>query len=80
MPQIIEMGWPDAAYAIVIELCRYIPLFMNRDDLQGYIQEYKPRIKKMIVGSLSALVSSVKAWNNEEKRLYVNNFIFEQSK
>ena len=34
----------------------------------------------MIVGSFSALVSSVKAWNNEEKRLYVNHFIFEQSK
>ena len=28
----------------------------------------------------SLLVSSVKAWNNEEKRLFVNNFIFEQSK
>lgn len=80
VPQIIEMGRPDAAYAIAIELCRYIPLFLNRDDLQGYIQEYKPRIKKMIVGSISALVSSVKAWNNEEKRQYVNNFIFEQSK
>ena len=79
-PQIIEMGRPDAAYAIAIELCRHIPLFLNRDDLQGYIQENKPRIKKMIVGSFSALVSSVKAWNNEEKRLYVNNFIFEQSK
>ena len=39
MPQIIEMGRPDAAYAIAIELCRYIPLFLNRDDLQGYIQE-----------------------------------------
>jgi uncharacterized protein YbaA (DUF1428 family) len=80
VPQIIEMGRPDAAYAIAIELCRHIPLFLNRDDLQGYIQEYKVRIKKMIVGSFSALVTAVKAWNNEEKRLYVNNFIFEQSK
>lgn len=80
VPQIIEMGRPDAAYAIAIELCRHIPLFLNRDDLQGHIQEYKPRIKKMIVGSFSALVLSAKAWNNEEKRLYVNNFIFEQSK
>ena len=80
VPQIIEMGRPDAAYAIATELCRHVQLFLNRDDLQGYIQEYKPRIKKMIVGSFSALVSSVKAWNNEEKRLYVNNFIFEQSK
>lgn len=80
VPQIIEMGRPDAAYAIATELCLHIQLFLNRDDLQGYIQEYKPRIKKMIVGSFSALVSSVKVWNNEEKRLYVNNFIFEQSK
>lgn len=80
VPQIIEMGRPDAAYAIAIELCRHIPLFLNRDDLQGYIQENKPRIKKVIVGSFSALVLSAKAWNNEEKRLYVNNFIFEQSK
>ena len=80
VPQIIEMGRPDAAYAIAIELCRHIPLFLNRDDLQKYIQENKPRIKKMIVGSFSALASSVKAWNNEEKRLYANNFIFEQSK
>ena len=74
------MGRPDAAYAIAIELCRHIPLFLNRDDLQEYIHENKPRIKKMIVGSFSALVSSVNAWNNEEKRLYANNFIFEQSK
>lgn len=80
VPQIIEMGRPDAAYAIAIELCRHIPLLLNRDDLQEYIQEYKVRIKKMITGSFSALVSSVKAWNNEEKRLYVNSFIFEQSK
>ena len=61
------MGRPNAAYAIAIELCRHIPLFLNRDDLQGYIQEYKVRVKKMIVGSFSALVSSVKAWNSEEK-------------
>lgn len=80
VPQIIEMGRPDAAYAIAIELCRHIPLFLNRDDLQEYIHEYKVRIKKMIVGGFSALVTAVKAWNNEEKRLYVNNFIFEQSK
>ena len=80
VPQIIEMGRPDAAYAIAIELCRHIPLFLNRDDLQEYILEYKVRIKKMIVGGFSALVSAVKAWNNEGKRLYVNNFIFEQSK
>lgn len=80
VPQIIEMGRPDAAYAIAIELCRHIPLFLNREDLQEYLQKYKDRIKKMIVGAFSGLVAAVKAWNYEEKRLYVNSFIFEQSK
>ena len=80
VPQIIEMGRSDAAYAIAIELCRHIPLFLNRDDIQEYLQEFKDRIKKMIIGAFSGLVAAVKAWNHEEKRLYVNNFIFEQSK
>ena len=80
VPQIIEMGRPDAAFAIAIELCRHIPLFLNRDDLQEYLQKYKDRVKKMIVGAFSGLAAAVKAWNNEEKRLYVNSFIFEQSK
>lgn len=80
VPRIIEMGRPDAAYALAIELCRHIPLFLNRDDLQEYFQKYKYRIRKMVVGSFSGLVAAVRAWNNEEKRLYVNNFIIEQSK
>lgn len=80
VPQILELGRPDAAYAVAIELCRHIPLFLNRDDLQDYIKNYKVRIKKFIVESYSALVTAVKAWNNEEKRRYVSNFIFEQSK
>ncbi len=80
VPQIIEMGRPDAAYAIAVELCRHIPLFLNRDDLQEYLHKYKGRIKKMIVGAFSGLVAAVKAWNYEEKRLYVNSFIFEQSR
>lgn len=80
VPQIIEMGRPDAAYAIAIDLCRYITLFLNRDDLQEYFRTYKTRVRKLIVDSFSALSSSVRAWNNEEKRLYVNHFIFEQAK
>lgn len=80
VPQIIELGRPDAAYAIAIELCRHIPAFINRKDLQDYIRKYKNRVKKMIVESFLALATSVKAWNNEEKRKYVNDFISEQSK
>ncbi len=80
IPQIIELGRPDAAYAIAIELCRHIPLLLSRNDLQEYIKRYKGRIKKFIIESFSALVTAVKAWNNEEKRIYVYNFIIEQSK
>ena len=80
VPQIIEMGRPDAAYAIAIELCRHIPLFLNRDDLQEYIQENKPRIKKMIVGSFSALVTAVRAWNNETERRKVCDFLYTEAK
>lgn len=80
VPQIIGLGRPDAAYAIAIESCRHIPMLLGRNDLQEYIARYKTRIRKMIEGSFSALVTAVKAWNNEEKRRYVCNFIFEQSK
>jgi len=76
VPQIIELGRPDAAYAIAIELCRHIPSLLNRDDLQEYIKTYNIRIKKFILDSFSALVAAVKAWNNEEKRRYVSCFIF----
>lgn len=80
IPQILQLGRPDAAYAIAIEVCRHLPLLIHRDDIQTYIQKNKVRIRKMIIASFKALASTVQAWNHEEKRQYVANFIHEQSR
>lgn len=80
IPQILEKNRPDAAYAIAMALCKHIPLLINRDDIQDLVGEYKRRIGKLIFDSYQALVEVVKAWNNEEKRRWVCDFIFKQTK
>ena len=77
IPQILEKDRPDAAYAIAITLCKHIPLLINRDDIQDLVGEYKRRIGKLIFDSYHALVETVKAWNNEEKRQEVCRYIRE---
>ena len=68
IPQILEKNRPDAAYAIAMSLCKHILLLINRDDILELVGEYKRRIGKQIFDSYQALVETVKAWNNEEKR------------
>ena len=80
VPQLIGLGRPDAAYAVAVELCRQLPDFVFRRDIEGYLKPKKPRLRKLIEGAFAALVDSVKAWNNEEKRRWVNDFIFKQTK
>ena len=80
VPQLIELKRPDAAYAVAVELCRQLPDFVFRRDIEGYLKPKKPRLRKLIEGAFSALVDSVKAWNNDEKRRWVNDFIFKQTK
>ena len=80
VPQLIELKRPDAAYAVAVELCRQLPDFVFRKDIEGYLKPKKPRLRKLIEGAFAALVDSVKAWNNEEKRRWVNDFIFKQTK
>ena len=80
VPQLIELERPDAAFAVAVELCRQLPDFVFRRDIEGYLKPKKPRLRKLIEGAFSALVDSVKAWNNEEKRRWVNAFIFKQTK
>lgn len=80
VPQLIGLGRPDAAYAVAVELCRQLPDFVFRRDIEGCLKPKKPRLRKLIEGAFSALVDSVKAWNNEEKRRWVNDFIFKQTK
>lgn len=76
VPAVLAKGRPDAAYAIAMGLCEHLPLMIMRDDIEGYLKEYKLRIGKLIYASFAALVDSVTAWNNEEKREYVFTYIF----
>ena len=80
VPQLIELKRPDAAYAVAVELCRQLPDFVFRRDIEEYLKPKKTRLRKLIEGAFSALVDSVKAWNNDEKRRWVNDFIFKQTK
>ena len=80
VPQLIELKRPDAAYAVAVELCRQLPDFVFRRDIEGYLKPKKPRLRKLIEGAFSALVDSVKAWNHDEKRRWVCDFIFKQTK
>ena len=80
VPQLLELKRPDAAYAVAVELCRQLPDFVFRRDIEGYLKPKKPRLRKLIEGAFAALVDSVKAWNNEEKRRWVNDFIFKQTR
>lgn len=76
VPAVLAKGRPDAAYAIAMGLCEHLPLLIMRDDIEDYLKEYKLRIGKLIYASFEALVDSVTAWNNEEKREYVFTYIF----
>ena len=76
IPAVLAKGRPDAAYAIAMGLCEHLPLLIFRDDIRDHLNEYKLRIGKLIYASFAALVDSVAAWNNEEKREEVFTYIF----
>lgn len=76
IPAVLTKGRPDAAYAIAMGLCEHLPLLIYREDIRGYLNDYKPRIGKLVYASFAALVDSVTAWNNEEKREEVFTYIF----
>ena len=80
IPQILAKNRPDAAYAIAKGLCEHLPLLISRDDIAELIGEYKSRIGKLVLASYTALVETVKAWNNETMRQQVCRFILLHSK
>jgi hypothetical protein len=80
VPQILAKNRPDAAYAIAITVCRHLPTLLDREDLNEYLGSNERRIRRLIVSAFMALHDSVIAWNNEEKRCYVNDFISEQKR
>lgn len=76
IPAVLAKGRPDAAYAIAMGLCEHLALLIYREDIRDYLHDYKLRIGKLIYASFAALVDSVAAWNNEEKREEVFTYIF----
>lgn len=76
IPAVLAKGRPDAAYAIAMGLCEHLPLLIYREDIRDYLNDCKLRIGKLIYASYAALVDSVAAWNNEEKREEVFTYIF----
>ena len=79
IPQILAKGRPDAAYVIALGLCKHIPLLIQREDIAELIAKYKKRIGKLILDSYTALADTVEAWNNEEKRHKVCQYIKESA-
>jgi len=80
VPQLIEMGRPDAAYGVSMALCKAIPKFIFRDDIKEMLDTQKPQLRKLIIGAFTGLVDSVRAWNNEAARQKVCDLILEESK
>lgn len=76
IPAVLAKGRPDAAYAIAMGLCEHLALLIYREDIRDYLNDYKLRTGKLIYASFAALVDSVAAWNNEEKREEVFTYIF----
>jgi hypothetical protein len=79
VPQILAKNRPDAAYAIAITVCRHLPKLLDRKDLNEYLINSAPRIRKMIRNAFLALHDTTIAWNNEAKRQYINDFITKQA-
>lgn len=75
IPAVLAKGRPDAAYAIAMGLCEHLPLLIYREDIEEYLGAYKQRIGKLVYAGFAALVESVRAWNNEEKRKVVVAYI-----
>ena len=76
IPAVLAKGRPDAAYAIAMGLCEHLWLLIKREDIEEYLEAYMQRVGKLIYASFAALVDSVAAWNNEEKREEVFTYIF----
>lgn len=75
IPAVLAKGRPDAAYAIAMGLCEHLWLLIKREDIEENLGAYKQRIGKLVYAGFAALVESVRAWNNEEKRKVVVAYI-----
>lgn len=70
---------PDAAYAQAYEVCRKIPEWKSRKELQGYFNQYKPRLRKFLNVIFKGLTDSAIAWNHANKLKEANSLIASQA-
>lgn len=42
-------------YAVAAELCRHLPDFVFRRNIEGYLRSKKPRLRKLIEGAFADL-------------------------
>lgn len=71
----IEQNRPDAAYAQTAELFRSLPKWRSREELSGFFNHYKPRLRKLVKTACQSMITSVIAWNNMEKLIEANALI-----
>lgn len=79
VPQLIAIGRPDAAYGVSMALCKAIPQFIFREDIKTMLDTQRRQLRKLIIGAFEGLVESVKAWNNENERKKVCEYISSES-
>lgn len=79
VPQLIAMGRPDAAFGVSMALCKVLPQYVFRADINEVFNKKKPRLCRLLVGAFEGLVQSVKAWNNEAERKRVCDFLLTEA-
>lgn len=75
----VENHRPDAAYIQAQEVCRKVPKWKSRKELQVYFDQYKPRLRKFLNAIFKGLIDSAIAWNHTEKLKEANDLIASQA-
>lgn len=71
----LDQGRPDAAYAQATEVLRSLPKWMRREELANYFNQYKPRLRKLVMTICQSMIESVIRWNNMEKLIEAHAMI-----
>lgn len=71
----IELKRPDAAYAQATEVLRSLPKWKQREELAPFFIRYKPRLRKLVKLTCTAMTHSAVSWINQEKLNKANALI-----
>lgn len=61
----LEAHRPDAAYAQALLLCKHLPSWKARHELDTFFNQYTSRLRKLVKTSYKAMVDSAVAWNSQ---------------